>query len=1783
MEEATESELSESNGDDKDQLSITEYTKESESQDLIRLDKIIFLIQEVKSLDSTDKTQLLQIITSLFQISWLCAELPRKFKFNSQSEFKKIEDRNWIMLDFLSISLKEVLIDRSMECQWNSTDYSEILQDLLLLQSNLEKIKSDKNCENIHKDLRGLNRVIGSRLDRYCFKLSVNAIDAMKVILDKPSDEIYAVLRVFAIIGESCKLFSPSMRQSIKSLGFPGDVGILKILGDLRDLIIHDKNHTFQLLQSNVDLREKLCAIVLPFLQLMFNELNNQTVKILDQAQAQAFIDVLTSFSGYLQPFSTGSKACISASIDLVRIPLQLQLLKWAIPQIDRFNKKEDFVDWVIANKISSQIPGINLIGDSEIRDFYQLSKERLVSFHVVKKVTHFIQNAKPDKSTQKDRKKQLEVFFFKQQVTKEEKDLALKVIDKLTLVPDRLRVILKNFVKGKYIVQKLEDKYDERKQIILEKLKLSGCGARENYRQYLDFLKGSNEIKSAYKRNNDSTSIDHKLFLDCFPKFAESLIMDIITDSSDLSSNDLLLLMVLTENKEILEQGLNEEEYHAEAFHFMSKNGVLLDKMADTYGELKKLSLLHGIAITETKSDLARRMSDYVNLVPPIQFVKSEVKFVISQLDKLSFTEPQISAENISTLVSMLSKKHIKDNIILDELSKNLVLCSKQSCLEQIGKAFIKEKVCNILVDSIPLEEKDKKAGHLFCDLMNQVFSQQGIPAQDRFGKELSVLIQSENERSYDRIIESLSKKCNDLAVAFSSYLKEENSLKKAKLKLVAEYLVVDIGDESEILAGHTNFFDTKYYEISKRNLFIIALIRKCIAHYPLSVNTSWFEYLIELFSIEVPERLNKYLKLTDSDLWKRIYHQSRKVDISEFRETPSMQLEFQMIVEQCGYNPNVKIVNTPVGVMGDLTVLVESNITNTATLWDLFELELKLCHLLNAEVKVETAKSFRERAEHRVMLEDFQVLEKVNSLVELIMMDTVNSLIQTNDFSSLGSIGKSDIAWVSTVFQLLSMLRSDRNITLNDMLVIMSDKQLLRDSIYHFFRASKESKKWSIISRWANNFVDYMLDPLQLGHKPVAVIMRSDVFRPIRFDCDDRNANYVGQSRESLENAHDKSRRFPRLNSYDIVHKLKSSKIDDNIVLEIIEEISCCIYLLAPKIHSLVLSIQSVEFVQTVDRVRDQSYLNEYHEAIRNYRAERLRSRNDICTILRERATHMAVEIKRIIMITEEEIGGDYEWELIKNTLLLYLRNNEYLDAYFKQHEYKLTERYQSMDEDQRRVYGVVISKPELFNVNDLEKQLHVTSKFSFRMIARCFPRDFDFASEVVHGLESEMSEIRTKIRKYRELYAHFCRLRAIFINCCSVTSLEELFSVEDKGDLIIDALEKYLREKYCDASELPLRMIDEKEIFFGELYDVIEEEASNRAKELIDNTLRLLRTSNIDFVIKIFQEDFSVFPLLRIMPKSVNYCTILEAPKLNCKILALSADFDEEISQLHVMIARQRIPIRDLQAQQKVELLEFLEENYNCSHEYIVRGHSTMTHLERKTSSIIDLLKRFDWPDERIKEYQRHPVYQEHEQLIREYYEYRRIYYIVQSFQERAVFYSNKIRLLSEWINNQKQLLSNASINTKLFRLNERLEGYFDGYRINRGQTNLYILQLLETDYIKRRILKFVQTPAIIQPIVAVLLSCISDRNSLMESKLRELLLSVHIQVCRELRQETNFSAEEEQKFESWLESWQNSVESLHSPSTEGYNRHGLLGYIQRSSSSDDDTKSDQLVYH
>jgi hypothetical protein len=1763
---------------------LMEYTHEVISRESSRIKTIIEVINKTKSLYETGGN-ISALTFNLFKISWLCAELPRHLKFNSDSEFSKIDARNWIMLDFLSISLREALTSKSK--MWSSAEYGELLEDLYKFKSNLECLKLDKNAKNLHTELKGMNKVIGALLDQYCFNLSINAIDTVFGSLNGESEDIYAVLRVYAIIGESCKLFSPNTRNLIRGDG-ESDIGLLKILGDLRDLIIHDKDGTFQLLQANLRLKNELCDVVLHSLRRMFVELNNSTGTKLDYLEPA--IAILMSFSNNLKAAPRVGKAKINIPIDMGKITLHLQLLRWALPRIDEFNYKEDLVEWIIAHRLESNIYGISQISESDLRDFYKLSSDRLVSFYGVKEVSALIQKFKGDSTTQTERKKYIKNYFLKSHGDNEGKKFSLAFISELSLVPERLRGILENFVKGHHLSLAPEHKYEERKKIIQEQFDSCRRGAYEDYRRYQDFIKESPAIKCFGRRNNDSVAIDHKLFAECFPDLAKFLIEDIVERSSEFTPLDLLLLMAFTENKQILEQAINEKEYRAEAHQFMCKWGVPLDKMDEIYFDLKKLSKIKGLEITEEKSALVRKLISLIKVNPSFQLVKPEEAFVTGQIEKLKFEGDLIPSEEISRLVREISKmKYIKDKVMLDELSKELCQCDKASAGKVVRSAIVKRKVHSSLESEVPLENRDKKTGDLFTDLMRQVSEKNEKSACEVIEKTLIVLIKSDREQSYDRIIESLSKKCVRLLNIFLAYNKEANQIKRAKLRLVAEYLVEDIGEESEVLVSHTSFSDTRYHEISKRNLLIIAFVRKCIAHFPLSVNISWFEYLMEVVSIAVPSRLNQLLKLTELDIWRRIYHHSRKVDIAEFREDTDMYIDFQMSVEQCGYNPIVKIVNTPVGVMGDFTVLVEPNKTNTATLWDLFELEIQLSHLLNADVKVDTAHSFHDRAKNRAMPEHFQVLEEAKPLAELVMRDTVTSLLKVGDFSKLGQVGKSDFVLLDTLFKLVSMLSPHRVVSISNLLVIISDESEFTKLTALFFKTCKETETWDLLEEWCQIFKDNFLMPLLLEYRPVSTRLYSRTLSPLPIMYSEHMSAFVGLPPQ-LDFVPSKYQMYyifnPDINMYrkvdyvfeNIKKIIKNRENESQYLSNIAAYIYRCFSRSHPQIANLIIKARNIETVKNVDRVRDQGFLNDYYSKIKLARLSRLESREDISAIIKDRAVAVAQRLNCVLLRVRNILSLD-QWKIIETLLVLFVENNVKLDQYYFEHESDLTQIYQSMDENERRAYGVMISHPELYK-NKINEH-HVTSKYTFRVIARHAPNRYRLSGDARENLRQEL-KLHSNAQNDSALYAQYLKLQFIFHNFSSLLALKALLNPLSTNRSLVNAFEQHLRDQYCDDSAGPLVVILlNGHVCFEALSSEIEQAAFNQREILNDWTKKLTAYKKWPPILRrVLEEDLTVFHDLNNERAKELKDESIKLPPIFNGITGFSSELDRSLSQLHGAISSRSILTRATDNITRVDLIDFLDKCDDYVYEYIGTIHSTMALYEWSIASIDDLLELHDWSAMHIAEYQQNPAFIGHKRVISEYYQFRKLHDILKSYQERAGHYVRKIQ------NNFNSIegLELSSVNTNLLKANylrEKNEDLRDAYRLNRENTVRLSHEILSTDFVKRRMLRLISMNTIIQPLVSEIIEHQGDKNIFMLNRVSDLVLSIRGQVWEEIKQDTNFSNIEEQKFGSWLNMRYNLAQPPLSPNNRVSNLNRFYSSNQGIPSAVEDSVSNPLI--
>lgn len=1713
---------------------VKEVTK-SAFIDKSRLHDLVRLIDEIKELDVTDKEQRKKCNTLLFRISWLVAELPRPLKFNSASPLAALGARNWVVLDYLSIVLK---MSETGGCQaWTEGQYVAVIGSLMGMNRYFVKCLNGEKLKNVDTEYEGLEDAVGDQLNKHCMALACDAIQTASNLSGDQYQDDLTLFRTICIIGEIAKIISPALREKIIAI-FGKDSKILTHLTSLRDLIVHDKYSTMEVLKSDNALRDRIFNVVLPFLELIFDGSILKSVQ--KPNSADAAIAALAEFRTKIEKFETDLKASEANPPAPAHLNLFVKLLQRAVSFINQCQNLEEFVERIIADRAKFNSPDVSSLSDVDIRRFFLWKRHRLISFHALKKILLGLDNPKEDASQAKRRLKIYD-YFNKIVVTRQENDECTEVVDELSLLSESSRKCLVLFIKGKQVGVRREDNFEARKELIFQALKLRGESPYQDYLEYIDFISGDKYKACVGKRTNSTSMIDHKLYLECFPKQAQAFISGILTCVADIAPEEFLMLICFSENFLILDQVLDDDEYHARAYHFMFTQAIPVEKRDQVYQEIRIVSAIPGLDGTEKKRVFCRAIMSLVKSNPPIVLSNKERKGVGQLLDSVKFVGDGIYSDQIQQLQKSLESKYIDDKEVLNELTVSLVGCDKETCRIVLEEAIIRSKSITQLEVDIPWEHRGKRANMLYVELLSQVKLAGGKTVKDSCGDELLRLVKSDTESSCELVMEQLFSKCNTLTDTFLAYHQEKDTARRSKLRLVTEYLVEDLGETAEGLAEHPKFSDSVLYEVSKRNLLLISFIRKCIAHYPLSVNNEWFDYLIMLFSFGMPDRLNQYLRLSEAELWDRIFQPSRRVDISEFRENTERTLDFQMLVEQCGYNPIVRILNTPIGVMSDLNVVVEPNSTNNATFWDQFELELMLGHLINANVRVESTQSFLERSRERVLDEDLKQLARAESLPELVMKDTIRSLLKEENYSALGCVGRSDMRMLDILLDILKLMMMDDDITKTQLMDAMSDKNNLRRIILRFFTIIKRQSSWERLEKWSELVLNYIIMPSILGCKPVDVRMARSTVNATAILNDSSFQDFqrlpsmkIGAVEAEVAHCYvhnPDGSLYKRIDNVfgNLENTLSHHDVNSLYIVNIIDTTCRFLWDSRPAIVELVANIQNIESVTTVDRVRDQKYLTEHYKKSRVAKANRLQNRADIRKIIHEQAGVVGKVL--VDLINSCSVMANEKWGQIKEVILIGIEINASLDAYFIEHEEELTRIYQSMDEGERSAYGKLISAQGL--IYDLHYECHVTTKYNFRVLGRV-PHRFTFPQSLSASLERE-ADLLSALSIEPSHFAIYRKLMAILNNFSRLSLVMALFD-GSSTDVVSRELEALFQDQYCDETELPISLhFVSPPQQFEDLHRNVEHIAFLGRVDSVRELSRTAQENNVTLVQRVFQEDLSVCNLVKQGPPLPD---TIELPPIFNGIVGYASELDGGLSQLHSAIAGRKILMMPTRNNSRVDLIRFLADQFDSPQEFHAQIHSTMAFYEWSTSTIEDLFIRYGWTEDLVIRYKTVSIYREHERSVQEYYEYRKHYDDVKSYQARAAHYTRKIKELNRMIIQQRVMTIEAGDNNRILFLQNQLDQYKRAYQLNRSETTSNIKTLMETNFVKRRMLKCIQLPIVIGPMMDNILSCPSDKNEYADHRISQLLETIRNQIDREIREVTNFSLNEEQQFDAWM---------------------------------------------
>lgn len=223
---------------------------------------------------------------------------------------------------------------------------------------------------------------------------------------------------------------------------------------------------------------------------------------------------------------------------------------------------------------------------------------------------------------------------------------------------------------------------------------------------------------------------------------------------------------------------------------------------------------------------------------------------------------------------------------------------------------------------------------------------------------------------RIVDNKADSFSKyfirKINKLGTVFSEILNKErpsaSSNRKGLLSLAAEYDMQDIGELAQLITDRPALWDQGKHILSSQHLMYISLLRKTMAHYPLSLAPELLRWNLEYLSFDTRNMLNRNssLSLMSTDVkstgkrrlisWKDIH--DMRFDIENYLDNLSLSLTIDVLYPYLDIPENEHL-----HWLGDLALLVYPKVemqTKEKFVHAVMELELILCFEFQAKVSV-------------------------------------------------------------------------------------------------------------------------------------------------------------------------------------------------------------------------------------------------------------------------------------------------------------------------------------------------------------------------------------------------------------------------------------------------------------------------------------------------------------------------------------------------------------------------------------------------------------------------------------------------------------------------------------------------------------------------------------------------------------------------------------------------------------------------------------------------------------
>jgi uncharacterized protein with HEPN domain/predicted nucleotidyltransferase len=310
--------------------------------------------------------------------------------------------------------------------------------------------------------------------------------------------------------------------------------------------------------------------------------------------------------------------------------------------------------------------------------------------------------------------------------------------------------------------------------------------------------------------------------------------------------------------------------------------------------------------------------------------------------------------------------------------------------------------------------------------------------------------------DKSSQVYIDYIVAKIKALEFLIQEFMATHSPSAQKKLRLDIEFLLEEIGDRAEKLASFKRFNDTKQLAISKRYFNLLGVCRRLMAHPPLNLDDDLLNYIARILLLKTQVKLDPQVILNQGQIISSTYSKFREINLNELADK---KLHITALLEGLGIKFNFKIYNAnfrpALGLSADLNVLVEfDNGTDTDNSL-LTEAEIRLSQILDADIKVYTAETLRQRQlgiitdEHIV-----RIKTEARTIEDILLQDKFSTMFAGKNWSTafipgLGRVNVSGFINAKEILSLVKFITNEENLPVEDLNKLITTPSLIQVKI--------------------------------------------------------------------------------------------------------------------------------------------------------------------------------------------------------------------------------------------------------------------------------------------------------------------------------------------------------------------------------------------------------------------------------------------------------------------------------------------------------------------------------------------------------------------------------------------------------------------------------------------------------------------------------------------------------------------------------------------------------------